>query len=63
MKEGVASILVPVFNGSKYIKEFLDSVLLQTYRPLELLIADDCSKDRSFLLCKEWAEKDRKSVV
>ncbi len=59
MKEGLASILVPVFNGSKYIKEFLDSVLLQTYRPLELLIADDCSKDRSFSLCKEWAEKNR----
>jgi len=37
--------IVPVFNGERYLKEALDSIRAQTYRPLEIIVADDGSTD------------------
>jgi glycosyltransferase involved in cell wall biosynthesis len=39
------SCIVPVFNGERYLREALYSILAQTYRPLEVLVADDGSTD------------------
>ena len=39
------SCIVPVFNGERYLKEALDSIRAQTYRPLEIIVADDGSTD------------------
>jgi glycosyltransferase involved in cell wall biosynthesis len=39
------SCVVPVFNGERYLKEALDSILVQTYRPLEIIVIDDGSTD------------------
>ena len=39
------SVCIPVFNGEKYIKESIDSVLIQTEKNFELLIVDNCSTD------------------
>ena len=39
------SCIVPVFNGERYLQEALDSILGQTYRPLEIIVADDGSTD------------------
>src|SRR5262245_53942203 len=39
------SCIVPVFNGERYIQEALESILAQTYRPLEIIVADDGSTD------------------
>lgn len=41
------SIIVPVYNAEKFIRETVQSVLDQTYKDFELLLVDDCSKDRS----------------
>ena len=41
------TILMPVRNGEKYIKESIDSILKQTFTDFELLIMDDCSTDRT----------------
>lgn len=39
------SCIVPVFNGERYLREALESIFNQTYRPLEVIVADDGSTD------------------
>lgn len=41
------SVIMPAYNAEKYIKEAIDSVLGQTFRDFELIILNDCSKDRT----------------
>jgi len=41
------SCIVPVFNGARYLGETLDSILAQTYRPLDIIVVDDGSTDET----------------
>jgi glycosyltransferase involved in cell wall biosynthesis len=52
------SIGMPVFNGEKYLKEALDSILSQTFRNFELIISDNASTDSTQQICYEYAAKD-----
>jgi GT2 family glycosyltransferase/glycosyltransferase involved in cell wall biosynthesis/SAM-dependent methyltransferase len=51
------SVIVPLYNYEGYIVETLDSVLDQTLDPLDLVIVDGCSTDRSLAVAAEWAKK------
>lgn len=52
------SIIVPVYNAEKTLRECVDSILCQGYRDFELLLIDDGSKDISPAICDEYVEKD-----
>ncbi|WP_066834337.1 glycosyltransferase family 2 protein [Rufibacter ruber] len=41
----LVSVIIPAYNAEEFIEEAIDSILNQTYKAIEVLIADDCSKD------------------
>ena len=52
------TIGMPVYNGEKYIKDALDSLLAQTFTDFELIISDNCSIDNTQEICEQYAKKD-----
>ncbi|MFI3221238.1 MAG: glycosyltransferase family 2 protein [Methylococcales bacterium] len=52
------SIGMPVYNGERYIREALDSLLKQSFRDFELIISDNASTDNTNTICLEYAAKD-----
>ncbi|MBF2073340.1 MAG: glycosyltransferase family 2 protein [Synechococcales cyanobacterium C42_A2020_086] len=52
------SIGVPVYNGENFIRVALDSILDQTFKDFEVIIADNASTDRTEEICREYAAKD-----
>ncbi len=54
----LVSVLIPLYNHERYIGESLRSVLLQTYRSIEVVVVDDCSTDRSLEVARDAAGGD-----
>ena len=57
------SVIIPVYNGEKYLDECLRCVTAQTYTELEIVLIDDGSDDGSPRICDEWAERDGRVKV
>ncbi len=53
------SCIVPVFNGARYLREAIDSILGQTYAPIEIIVADDGSTDETPAVTKSYKERVR----
>lgn len=51
------SVIIPVYNTEKYIKECVDSIINQTFKDYEIILVDDASTDGSGRICNDYAEK------
>ena len=56
------SIVLPTYNGSKYLRQSIDSCLSQTYKDLELIVVDDCSTDTTPDIIKSYVDKRIKYI-
>lgn len=63
MSDLEASIIIPVYQAERYIRQCLDSVEKQTFQNFEAIVIDDGSRDASGAICDEYAERDKRFRV
>ena len=61
--KGIVSIIVPVYNGEKYLARCIESLISQTYKDIEIIVIDDGSKDDSYKIAQGYAEKDQRIIL
>lgn len=61
--ESLISVIIPIYNVEKYLKECVDSIINQTYKNLEIILVDDGSPDNCGKICDEYADKDSRIKV
>jgi glycosyltransferase involved in cell wall biosynthesis len=54
----VVSIILPTYNGARYLREAIESCLAQTYRNWELIVVDDCSHDATPQIVAEYMARE-----
>lgn len=57
------SVIIPVYNGEKYICQCLDSVISQSLKDIEIICVDDGSSDSTPMLLEEYCKKDKRVCV
>lgn len=63
MEKALISVIIPVYNVEKYLRECVESVLNQTYLNYEIILVDDGSTDSSGKICDEYSENEKVTVV
>ena len=59
----LVSIIVPIYNSSAFLRKCIDSLVSQSYKDIEIVLFDDRSRDDSFKICNQYAEKDSRIKV
>ena len=59
----IVSVCVVTYNSSEYIEQTLESIKAQSYSEIELIISDDCSKDDTVNVCREWIEANKTRFI
>ncbi len=62
-EKGLVSVVIPCYNGEKYIGQTLDSVLNQNYQLFEVIVVIDGATDDSEKIARQYAEKDERIKV
>ena len=57
------SVIVPVYNVEKYIRQCLESIINQTYKNLEIIVVNDGTKDNSMKIVEEYLSDERIKVI
>ena len=57
------SIAMTTYNGEKYLKEQINSILNQVYKDFELIICDDCSNDSTWEILTEYEQLDKRIKI
>lgn len=59
-RDPLVSIGLPVYNGERFLRQAVDSLLAQTFADFELIISDNASTDATESICREYLGKDRR---
>ena len=60
VKEPKISVIIPIYNGGKYLKHSLESVQNQKFKDIEIIIIDDNSSDDSLKIIRSYIKKDKR---
>ena len=63
MNQPLVSVIIPVYNIEKYLRQCLDSIINQTLKDIEIICVDDGSTDSSLAILQEYKEKDNRIKV
>lgn len=63
MEEERVDILLATYNGEKYLKELIQSILNQSYKNFRLIICDDCSTDKTLAIVSAFSKIDKRIVA
>ena len=61
--EDLISVIVPVYNVEEYLTKCVESIIVQTYSNIEIILVDDGSPDRCGQICDEFSTKDSRIIV
>lgn len=59
----IISVIVPIYNAERYLRECIESILSQSFTDFELILVDDGSTDSSASICDEYSSKDERVVT
>jgi glycosyltransferase involved in cell wall biosynthesis len=59
-EDNLLSIMMPIFNGERFLTDAIESLLNQTYKNIEIIILDNISTDKTAEICKNFIEKDKR---
>ena len=62
INEPVISIVLPVYNGARYLHEAIESIISQTFTQWELIVVDDGSTDESPAIIARFCEQDERII-
>ena len=63
MEEIKVSVIIPVYNVEKYIKQCLESVINQTLKDIEIIVVNDGTKDNSMKIVEEYLSDKRIKII
>ena len=63
MKEDLVSVIVPIYNASKYLINTIECIINQSYKNLEIILLNDGSTDDSLGICNLYKNKDSRIIV
>ena len=57
------SVIIPIYNVDKYLRRYIESVMAQTLKDIQIICVDDGSKDTSGAICDEYSKRDNRIIV
>ena len=63
MNRPLISVIVPVYNVEQWLPRCIESLLIQTYPNIEIILSDDGSTDECGVICDEYSKKDNRIKV
>lgn len=59
----MVSVVIPIYNVEKYLKNCIDSILNQSFKDFEIILVNDGSTDKSIEICNEYVKKDSRIIL